>query len=71
MSDSAVPRPGRRALATNAAGPFRNVQGKLGTSAVSADGLLTTKPGLGGTRFTFAAGGPAFEEMLAEPPPKR
>lgn len=45
---------------------FRTVQGTLGTSAVSVDGLITMNPGLAGTRFRFAAGGPAFEEMLAE-----
>jgi hypothetical protein len=47
---------------------FRHVQGTVGSSAVSVDGLVTMNPGLGGTRFTVAAGGPAFEEMLAELP---
>ena len=45
---------------------FRTVQGTLGTSAVSADGLITMNPGLAGTHFTFAAGGPAFEEVIEE-----
>lgn len=42
---------------------FRDVQGSLGTSAIRVDGLLTTTPGFGGTRFSFAAEGPAFEDL--------
>jgi len=45
---------------------FRYVQGTLGSSAVSVDGLLTTRRGLEGTHFEFAAGGPAFEEVIEE-----
>jgi hypothetical protein len=45
---------------------FRHVQGTVGTSAVSVDGLLTTRHGLDGTRFEFAAGGPAFEEVIED-----
>ena len=45
---------------------FRHVQGTIGTSAVSVDGLLTTRRGLDGTRFEFAAGGPAFEEVIED-----
>lgn len=42
---------------------LREVQGSLGTSAIRVDGLLTTRPGLGGTQFNFAAEGPALEEF--------
>ena len=42
---------------------LREVQGSLGTSAIRVDGLLTTAPGLAGTRFAFEAEGPAFEEI--------
>ena len=45
---------------------FRGVSGSIGSSAIEIDGLLTTRAGFGGTRFTFAAGGPAFEEVVDE-----
>ena len=32
---------------------FRNITGSVGSSSVDIDGLLTTKRGLGGTRFDF------------------
>ena len=44
---------------------FRQVQGNVGTSTISVDGLLTTRAGLAGTQFTFTAEGPAFEEAMA------
>lgn len=45
---------------------FRDVRGSLGTSAIRVDGLLTTTPGFGGTRFSFAAEGPAFEDLAED-----
>jgi uncharacterized protein involved in outer membrane biogenesis len=43
---------------------FRDVTGKLGTSEISADGLLVLRGGIVGSRFNFAASGPAFEELI-------
>jgi uncharacterized protein involved in outer membrane biogenesis len=45
---------------------FSNVSGNVGTSAVTGDGLLKVRDGLAGTRFTFAAKGPAFEELTTD-----
>jgi len=45
---------------------FRGVSGSIGSSAIEIDGLLTTRPGFSGTRLTFAAEGPAFEELAGE-----
>ena len=42
---------------------FRGVEGNVGTSAIAVDGLLSTQPGLAGTRFAFSSEGPAFEEL--------
>lgn len=42
---------------------FRDVQGNLGTSAIRVDGLLTTARDLSGSRFSFAAEGPALEDL--------
>lgn len=42
---------------------FRDIAGQVGTSTVTGDGLLRVQAGLAGTRFTFAAQGPAFEEL--------
>jgi len=43
---------------------FREVTGSVGSSSVDIDGLLTTKRGLGGTRFDFKVAGPALQEMI-------
>lgn len=43
---------------------FADIAGSIGTSSVTLDGLLTTQPGLAGTRMTFQVGGPAFEEVI-------
>ena len=45
---------------------FRKVTGNIGTSTVQADGLLTAETGLAGTRVTFAAEGPAFQELTQD-----
>ncbi len=43
---------------------FRNVKGNVGSSDVQIDGLLVPQNGITGSRFDFAAGGPAFEEII-------
>jgi len=43
---------------------FREVSGNVGRSEVSIDGLLTTRAGLGGTRFNFDLNGPEFQEIV-------
>ncbi len=45
---------------------FRNVAGQLGTSDITADGLLVPRRGITGSRFSFSASGPAFEELTDE-----
>jgi hypothetical protein len=45
---------------------FREVRGSVGSSSIDVDGLLTTKRGLGGTRFDFKVAGPALQEMTDE-----
>ena len=45
---------------------FRKVEGNIGSSTVAADGLLTTEPGLAGTRFSFAVEGPELDELTEE-----
>jgi hypothetical protein len=43
---------------------FEDVAGSIGTSLVALNGLLTTKPGLAGTRMTFQVSGPALQEVI-------
>ena len=43
---------------------FRDVVGNVGSSDVQIDGLLVPRDGITGSRFTFEAGGPAFEEVI-------
>lgn len=43
---------------------FREVEGSVGHSVIEADGLLTTAPGLAGTRFDFSIAGPALEDVI-------
>jgi len=45
---------------------FRDVTGSVGSSSVDIDGLLTTKPGLAGTRFDYRFAGPALQEIIDE-----
>lgn len=43
---------------------FRGVTGKLGTSDLELDGLLVPKPGIAGSRVSFAARGAAISEVI-------
>jgi len=43
---------------------LREIQGRVGSSKVSLDGVLSTKPGLDGTRFDFELEGPEFQELI-------
>jgi uncharacterized protein involved in outer membrane biogenesis len=43
---------------------FRKVSGSVGRSEVNIDGLLATRAGLAGTRFTFDFNGPEFQEIV-------
>ncbi len=45
---------------------FRGVAGQLGTSDIEADGLLVPRQGIVGSRISFSASGPAFEELTEE-----
>ena len=43
---------------------FRGLTGTVGASEIKIDGLLVPRDSITGSRFTFAAGGPAFEEVI-------
>lgn len=45
---------------------FRGVSGKLGTSDLQLDGLLVPASGIAGSRFTLAAKGAAFNEIVGQ-----